>query len=49
MIVEVCPDNDIKVPDNYIWMTLRQMKEFMRHGMFNIEARSIISTINFVL
>jgi oxidase EvaA len=49
MIVEICPDNDIEVPDNYIWMTLRQMKEFMRHGMFNIEARSIISTINFVL
>ncbi len=40
-------DREVIVPKNYIWMTLGQMKEFMRHGMFNIEARSIISSICF--
>jgi len=45
MIVQI--DSEVTLPKNYIWMTLRQMKEFMRHGMFNIEARSIISSISF--
>jgi dTDP-4-dehydro-6-deoxy-alpha-D-glucopyranose 2,3-dehydratase len=36
-----------EMPSNYIWMTLSQIKEFMRYGMFNIEARSIISSIKF--
>lgn len=49
MIVKIPSDKFIELPDNYIWMTLRQMKEFMRHGMFSIEARSIISAINFIL
>ena len=48
MIVEV-PEGTIKeLPYNYTWMTLAQMKEFMRYGMFNIEARSIISAISFI-
>ncbi len=46
MIVE-CRDNIAEIPSNYCWMTLRQMKEFMRYGMFNIEARSLISSLNF--
>lgn len=40
-------NKEIELPSNYIWMTLRQAKEFMRCGMFNIEARSIISSIAF--
>lgn len=48
MIVEVNESIAIDLPSNYIWMTLRQMKEFMRYGMFNIEARSIISGISFI-
>lgn len=40
-------NKEIELPSNYIWMTLRQAKEFMRYGMFNIEARSIISSIAF--
>ena len=47
MIVELVYSCEQELPDNYIWMTLRQMKEFMRYGMFSIEARSIISAINF--
>lgn len=48
MIVEIPIDMKVKLPYNYTWMTLAQMKEFMRYGMFNIEARSIISTISFI-
>ena len=47
MIVELVCTSEQQLPDNYIWMTLRQMNEFMRYGMFSIEARSIISAINF--
>ena len=38
---------DFDVPENYCWMTLNQMMDFMRYSMFNIEARSLISCINF--
>ena len=48
MIVEIPVDKHIDLPFNYTWMTLNQMKEFMRYGMFNIEARSIISAISFI-
>lgn len=48
MIVEVDESTAIDLPSNYIWMTLKQMTEFMRYGMFNIEARSIISAISFI-
>ena len=48
MIVEIPADKKVELPYNYTWMTLAQMKEFMRYGMFNIEARSIISAISFI-
>ena len=48
MIVESDHVNTKDIPSNFIWMTLRQMKEFMRYGMFSMEARSLISTIDFV-
>lgn len=48
MIVEIATTAKLDLPINYTWMTLRQMKEFMRYGMFNIEARSIISGISFI-
>ena len=48
MIVEVPSDVQFDLPYNYTWMTLAQMKEFMRYGMFNIEARSLISAISFI-
>ena len=48
MIVEIPSDMKVELPYNYTWMTLAQMKEFMRYGMFNIEARSIISAISFI-
>jgi len=48
MIVELTNSDGQQLPNNYIWMTLKQMKEFMRYGMFSIEARSIISAISFI-
>lgn len=48
MIVEVPEGMKFDLPFNYAWMTLAQMKEFMRYGKFNIEARSIISGISFI-
>lgn len=48
MIVELPENAKMELPYNYTWMTLAQIKEFMRYGMFNIEARSIISAISFI-
>ena len=48
MIVEIPETMKVELPYNFTWMTLAQMKEFMRYGMFNIEARSIISAISFI-
>ena len=48
MIVEIPESVYVELPYNYTWMTLAQMKEFMRYGMFNIEARSLISAISFI-
>lgn len=48
MIVEIPEGMKFDLPYNYAWMTLAQMKEFMRYGKFNIEARSIISGISFI-
>jgi oxidase EvaA len=37
-----------KVPENYIWMTLNQIKAFIRFNNYlNIQARSLISAISF--
>ncbi|MGV8135443.1 MAG: NDP-hexose 2,3-dehydratase family protein [Mangrovibacterium sp.] len=47
MILRTSEESITQIPSNYIWMTLAQMKEFMRFGMFNIEARSLISSIDF--
>jgi oxidase EvaA len=46
MIVELPPDNRIEVPGNFVWMTMAQMMDLVKHGYFNIEARSLICTID---
>lgn len=48
MIVELNETEDIELPENHIWMTLSQMMDFMKYGMFNIEARSLVSSLNFM-
>lgn len=34
------------VPDNFAWMTLRQIEELMPHGYFNIEARNLLACLH---
>ena len=48
MIVELNESVNLDLPENYIWMTLSQMMDFMKYSMFNIEARNLISSINFL-
>lgn len=45
-IILLPEDTKIEIPENYCWMTINQMSEFMRYSMFNIEARSLISCLN---
>ena len=48
MIVEIDEEEKIILPENYTWVSHNQMTDFMKHGMFNVEARSLISTIDFI-
>jgi hypothetical protein len=45
IIIEMPETEKIEIPDNYIWITRDQINKFMPYGMFNIEARSLISTL----
>lgn len=47
MIIELDETEEVELPENYIWMTLNQMMDFMKYSMFNIEARSLVSSLNF--
>jgi oxidase EvaA len=44
-IIEIDEDEKLDIPDNYIWISRDQIDEFMPYSMFNIEARSLISTL----
>ena len=46
LIIEVDSNQELVLPENYIWMTIRQMKEFIRfNNYFNIEARGLLSCL----
>ena len=46
LIIEVEGDQELVLPENYIWMTIRQMKEFIRfNNYFNIESRGLLSCL----
>jgi oxidase EvaA len=47
MIIELAIHELGEIPNNYKWMTLNQIMDFMKFGLFNIEARSIISSLKF--
>jgi oxidase EvaA len=48
MVLLVGEDFPIDTPDNYIWMTLNQLKMFIKFNNYlNIQARSLISLISF--
>lgn len=49
MIIEAEEDFSIDVPENYTWITLHQLNFFLKFNNYlNIQARSLISSINFI-
>jgi len=49
MIVEAPADFDENLPENFIWMTLSQLKLFIKFNNYlNIQARSLISAVRFL-
>jgi len=49
MIIEVGDDFDTNVPDKYIWMTLNQIKTFIKFNNYlNIQSRSLLSAVKFI-
>ncbi len=46
MVIEV--KEDFKIPNNFYWFTLGQIKEFLKHdNVVNMNSRSVISCIDF--
>lgn len=46
LIIEVDDAFPLDIPDNYIWMTLNQLKQFIKYNNYlNIQARTLLSTI----
>jgi len=49
MIIEMDDSFPVEVPENYTWMTLNQMKIFIKYNNYlNIAARSLIAAVKFV-
>lgn len=48
IIVEVAEDEKLEVPDNFIWMTLGQLKQLIKKdNLVNMDTRTVISGIPF--
>lgn len=48
IIVEIPEDENVEIPDNFIWLTLRQIKKLMEYdNVVNMDTRTVISGINF--
>lgn len=46
LIIEVDDSFPADIPDNYIWMTLNQLKQFIKYNNYlNIQARSLLASI----
>jgi len=49
MIVEIDDPDTLKVPANYIWMSLGHLMKFIKHTNYiNVEARTLIACLNFL-
>lgn len=46
MILEVPPEVDLDPPENFVWMTLGQVQDLVRHGYFNIEGRNLLACLS---
>ena len=49
LIVEAGDEFPLEVPDNFIWMTLSQIKEFVKYNNYvNVEGRCLLSLLRFM-
>ena len=49
LIIEVDDDFSLEVPKNFMWLTLGQIKEFVKYNNYvNIEGRCLLSSVRFV-
>ncbi|MFD8867703.1 NDP-hexose 2,3-dehydratase family protein [Streptomyces sp. NPDC059590] len=47
LVVEVDADRDLAVPDDFRWVTMRQLARFLRHSHYvNVQARSLIACLH---
>jgi oxidase EvaA len=47
MVVEIDENENPSLPENYIWVTQRQIMLLIKHAYFNIEARSLFACLGF--
>jgi oxidase EvaA len=48
MLIEVGENFPLKIPDNYIWMTMNQIKQFIKFNYYvNVQSRCLLSCIEF--
>lgn len=49
LIIEADESFPVEIPNNYLWLTLKQLNYFLKFNNYlNIQARSLISAINFI-
>jgi oxidase EvaA len=47
-VVELPAAERLPLPENYTWVTLRQLTELLRFGLVNVEARSLLACLQLV-
>src|SRR5574344_1021340 len=48
IIIEIPENENLEVPDNFIWLTLKQIKELMiKNNLVNMDTRTVISSIHY--
>jgi oxidase EvaA len=44
-VVQLTPDENPELPENYLWLSLRQLGDLLRYGLVNVEARSLLACL----
>jgi len=44
-VVEIPAGEELDLPENYLWVSLRQLGDLLRHGLVNVEARSLLACL----
>ena len=48
IIIEIPENEQVEIPDNFIWLTLKQLKDLMSmDNVVNMDTRTVISAINY--